>query len=465
MFPITDDWRYLKKKLGPLSSVIVVLVWISAIVGLLQLFWWYDWEQGKVRGVVLLVLMAWVSWPLIVWGSVVLTIPRSRPLTSGVLLLCAFGLASHVVTGIKSALLTRKTRYILMDQGQNSYRAIRLLRRGVNPYGQRTMLDMVEYELKVRTYGLGHPEVKYIADPLQAQEKFWRTLDPAQMTLVFPTIDKTADPRIQRDFSSLGYKYGPVLLVAYYPFVFVFDQAGIFVAHVMWLLVLVVVLWHCNIHWLRGRWLLLGIPFAVLFIPPHLRHNVLFCSASDLIPITLAMIAMDLLQHRKFEWGAFVLGLSAVAKLLPAVLFAPLLLAAGSLRPMALFFGVVLSCFLPFVLWDATGVWNNIVLFNLVRPTDSTSLMHYLVPGLGLAVIFMAGGSLLGLLMFLNRHHWPPLGQWHYLVVVLILACLCGKIFHNNYLVWLLPVLGTYALALIGGLAAPPSREPTAKIT
>jgi hypothetical protein len=59
----------------------------------------------------------------------------------------------------------------------------------------------------------------------------------------------------------------------------------------------------------------LGIPFSVIFISPHPRQNVLFFSASDLIPIALAMVAMDLLQHRKFEWSAFVLGLSAVAKL------------------------------------------------------------------------------------------------------------------------------------------------------
>ena len=308
MFGIPGNWRNLKKRLGPLSSVTVVLVWVATIVGLLQLFWWYDWDHGVVRGVVLLVLVAWVSWPLIICGSVVLTIPRSRPLTAGVLFLCAFGLASHVVTGINSALLTRKTRYILMDQGQNSYRAIRLLRRGVNPYGQRTMLDMVEYELKFRAYGLGHPEVKYlIADPRQAQEKFWRTLDPTQMSLVFPVIDETADPKIRRDFSSLGYKYGPVLLVAYSPFVFLFDQAGIFVAHVMALLLLVIVLCHCSWHWLGGSWLLLGIPFAVLFISPHLRHNGFLFSASDLIPIALAMVAMDLLEHRRFEWGAFVL--------------------------------------------------------------------------------------------------------------------------------------------------------------
>ena len=108
-----------------------------------------------------------------------------------------------------------------------------------------------------------------------------------------------------------------------------------------------------------------------------------------------------------------------------------------------------------FVLWDATGVWNNIVLFNLVRPTDSTSLMHYLAPGVGFLVTFAAASLLLGLLVFLKRRHWPLLGQWHYLAVGLILTCLCGKVFHNNYLVWLLPVLGTYALALICGLVIP----------
>jgi hypothetical protein len=223
----------------------------------------------------------------------------------------------------------------------------------------------------------------------------------------------------------------------------------------MALLLLVIVLCHCSWHWLRGCWLLLGIPFAVLFISPHLRHNGLLFSASDLIPIALAMVAMDLLEHRRFEWGAFVLGLSAVAKLLPAVVFAPLLLAGGSLRPVTVFLAVILICFLPFVLWDATGVWNNIVLFNLVRPTDSTSLMHYLAPGVGFLVTFAAASLLLGLLVFLKRRHWPLLGQWHYLAVGLILTCLCGKVFHNNYLVWLLPVLGTYALALICGLVIP----------
>jgi len=137
------------------------------------------------------------------------------------------------------------------------------------------------------------------------------------------------------------------------------------------------------------------------------------------------------------------LGLSAAAKLFPALLYFPLLLGVPkrawwwTLGAMALAFG-------PFLAWDASGLWHNLFLFNFTRYGDSTALSYYLPGPAQKAVIALCATALLVAIVQNHRLGWSSAGQLAYLLIAHLGLFLSAKIFHNNYLVWLLPLYGLW---------------------
>jgi len=153
--------------------------------------------------------------------------------------------------------------------------------------------------------------------------------------------------------------------------------------------------------------------------------------------------------------GGLALGLSVSAKLLPGMLLVPLLI-GRPWRASAATGVTVVGLHLPFALWDARGLWMNLVAFNLERPTDSTALSHFLPPSLrplllGAFALFALLGALRGV-----RRRWPLEDALGYAVSVLLVLFMTAKVFHNNYTLWLLPFLGVWMAEWLRG-AQPPA--------
>jgi uncharacterized membrane protein len=184
--------------------------------------------------------------------------------------------------------------------------------------------------------------------------------------------------------------------------------------------------------------------------------------ALDLVAVVPLLTAL-LLVERKPALGGLCLGLSLAAKLLPGALPLPSALPGRSRDRLLYATGIVLGLLpvVPFALRAPAAFLDNIVLFNLMRPVDSTSWL-FAVPGARpVAAAAVAALYLAALAAALLR---PPavLARRYGMGVALILAgLLAAPAVHQNYQLWWLPL----ACALLGAALVPrrlPSSVPAA---
>ncbi len=424
---------------------------VTAIVAgacvLLGLFFVLDWGRGPARAL-LLVLLAALAWRA--------ACREPRPLPTGrtslrqvlLFVVALGGIAFHLDTGVRSIHRATSTRSIELDQGQISYRASRyLIERGVNPYGREIPLDTTE--LRIGLDELIEPEDANLAVG-EIDAALESGTDPSAVWELVPRPGD--DPGKQEAWqglsSRLGYKYGPLQLALYTPAVALCGHAGIYVVHQLLYLGIVAAV----IAILRRWWPDPGVPWAValiiIHIPPHIAHNTLDLSATDLLPLLCGLLAVLCFLGGRGRLTALFVGASIASKLFPGALYVPLLLAV---RPRDWWpLPVVLAAsYGPFLAWDAPGLVANLVSFNFVRSTDSTALVHFLRPGTAWLVKGL-GIALIGYgLWRAMRAGWTPRATLAYLLVAHGAAFLAAGTFHNNYLIWVTPLLGLFlAVAL-----------------
>jgi hypothetical protein len=423
-------------------------VGLSVVVAYLELFRVFDWGHGILRANLLVGLGA--------VALVVLVRPRRQGARRGpgpflLVPAAAVAFAVNLVAGVQAVAHTAAAHEIEMDQGQDTFRAIQYLRLGANPYAQTAMLDPVSYvELASRLQRQPQCLVRPMPpDVMAAASRYWSSVNPAATSGILPVIDNTpACQSLSVAAASLGYKYGPALLATYTPFVVGFDKPGIFVANIVLLLLSTALL-----AWL-GRsggksWAVVAGGLLLFLAPSHLRHNVLTLSASDLGPTLAAVAAVAFLVRGRDGWAAFLIGLSLACKILPGLLYLPLLLACRR-RTWALFLAPIVATFTPFFVWDRQGLVNNILLFNLNRPTDSTALAHFLSRPWLVAVQVLGLSAAAFALHRARKQAWTPPAVLAYLWVAHVAVLVGGTIFHNNYLIWLLPLLSLTLMLAFG---------------
>lgn len=415
---------------------------VTGSVVLLRLYFALDWGHGPARAALLvgLALLAWRATRL-----PLRQVAEGRPRRPGIILLLIAlgGMAFHLDTAARSIHRSATTRSVELDQGQISYRAARyLVDRGVNPYGLEIPLDTTELRI-----GLGE-----IFDPGVANrsaEEIDAALESnAEPSAAWEMIPRPADDPEKEDAwqslsTRLGYKYGPLQLLLYTPAVALCGHAGIYVVHLLLYLGIVVTV----IAILRRWWPDPSVPWAVALIlvhfPPHLAHNTLDLSATDLLPVLCGLLAVFCFLGRRERLAALFIGASIAAKLFPGALYLPLLLA---MRPRHWWplFGVLTVSYGPLLAWDAPGLIANLVTFNFIRSTDSTALVHFLSPWLATMVKGLAV-ALIGFTLWRTvRASWTPRATLAYLLVAHAAAFAAAGTFHNNYLIWATPLLGLF---------------------
>jgi hypothetical protein len=192
---------------------------------------------------------------------------------------------------------------------------------------------------------------------------------------------------------------------------------------------------------------------ALLYLGLPLVPFELFAKGvTDLLAVVPLLLALVLLE-RKPALAGFCIGLSVSAKLLPGLLLLPCCVPATARARLVYAGGIVLGLLpmLPFLLWAPQPFIDNIFLFNLVRPADSTSwllaapmLAANLAEGIAVAAYLAVAGYVLV--------RPPSLGWRTGLGMVLVLAALLsGPAAHHNYQLWWLPLMA----ALLGAALAP----------
>jgi hypothetical protein len=419
-------------------SWLIFVAWVSALVYLLDRFVAYDEGHGGARFIALVALAA----SALVVPRLLRSRWRVRSLPSGIGWACAMlfvgFFALSVGTTANSISVDRQA-----EMGQINYRAVKLLEQGVNPYGADTYLDFYRYGDVLRRDAT--PRCISQA-PQEAQsnfDRFWRTIDADDMRNL-PIIAQSAEcAGTRKQFQMMGLKYGPALIASYVPFVTAFGQRGIYVSHLAILTALLVAMWLWTRRCLNLSALYATVPLLLVVVPTVLRYDVLHDSDCDLAPTALAVGAWMLLDGKRERAGGIVVALSIAAKTFPGLFVAPLLLGLSrrAWRYSAATLIVVLG---PFAIWDAQGLARNLVLFNLVRETDTTALAN-LLPRWATSLLFpLFAITWAGLIVWARRRRWTRPASLVCVIGGHLTLFATAKVFHNNYLVWLLPFLGLW---------------------
>jgi hypothetical protein len=106
----------------------------------------------------------------------------------------------------------------------------------------------------------------------------------------------------------------------------------------------------------------------------------------------------------------------------------------------------------PFALWDFKGLVENLFLFSIGRPTDSTSLLHFIPSNLIGPVRLFGLGVILCAVWIARKRSWSNLALLNYLIVAHLCVWSVGGVFHNNYLMWIIPI---YLMHIAYTLCAP----------
>jgi hypothetical protein len=288
-----------------------------------------------------------------------------------------------------------------------------------------------------------------------------RLIDMATTTLAAgQTILAGANPYTQpidRDAAGLGvaaefqgYKYLPVMVVAYLPLGEALGERGVLATN---LLVLAATLF--LIFRLAGiaasrqaGWIAIALYLAL----PLPAQQVLAKGSTDLVAVLPLLIGMLTVERRAF-WAGLCVGLSISAKLFPGVLFIPCLLPARDTGRDRYALGIMVGLLpiLSFALASPQALIDNILLFNLLRAPDSTSWLAT-APH---AAIWAARAGFAAIAISVTAYiaaRAPGVAVRCATVATLVLAAiLAGPAAHHNYHLWWLPF---YAVALAVPLAA-----------
>jgi len=264
------------------------------------------------------------------------------------------------------------------------------------------------------------------------------------------------DPEVGGAFA--GYKYLPVMPAIYLPLGLALGARGILITNLL-LQAATVALMLCLGRRTGGY--RIGFVAAALYLSLPLVAQQLFAKGTtDLAAIVPLLLAFVAFERSDFLSGLYV-GVSISAKLFPGVVFVPCLLPAGAGARVRYGLGIVCGMLpiLPYALGAPSAFYDNIILFNAIRPPDSTSWLAFAPEGAAL----VARSIFVALALAVTVHVWrraPDLTARCGLAAALTLAViLAAPTAHHNYQLWWLPF---YALALgatltrpLGGLQKP----------
>lgn len=406
-------------------SILRALVLVGVVTALCDAFAKYDWDEGPTRALLVTLVLAVVA----IAGQ----LGASKPWPRWLVGLAAIGVGAllfwHLKEGAYSTLRQRRS-----EMGDIHVRGVQLLLRGVTPWRFGTVLDLGSARAL-----LEFPDVRACfgtePTPTAAQvDALWASHEPG--VGLFPSrIDAPSCGAAKHSLGLAGYKYGPVMMAAYVPLIGLYGRGGEFLTHLVFLLLILGGLLAASSS-LRPEAVVLAA--LVVLGQQVLRRVTLLDSDCDLIPTALLVWALVGFQRGRPLMVGTLAALCLGAKVFPGAFVLPLVLLSGR-RAWVSFVVASIVCWLPAFVLDGAGVWDNVIRFNLERPSDSTALVHFLSPSTTLLLRVGAAAAVGVALLGLARNR---LDATTFVALSMGAFFLVSKVFHNNYIVWWLPVLG-----------------------
>ncbi|HYL33540.1 MAG TPA: hypothetical protein VEU53_10395 [Stellaceae bacterium] len=264
------------------------------------------------------------------------------------------------------------------------------------------------------------------------------------------------DPELSGSFG--GYKYLPLMPVVYLPLGLALGSRGVLVTNLLLQAASVVLMLRLG---QRGGTRAAGVIAAALYLSLPLVAQQLFAKGTtDLVAIVPLLVAFLAFARSDFLSG-FCVGLSIAAKLFPGVAFAPCLVPPGNGARLRYGLGIAIGLLpiLPYVLAAPSAFYDNIILFNAIRPPDSTSWLAFAPEGAAVAARSIVVALALAVTVNVWRHGPDVVVRCALAAALTLAVILAAPTAHHNYQLWWLPF---YALALgavltrsLGGLQKP----------
>jgi hypothetical protein len=233
-----------------------------------------------------------------------------------------------------------------------------------------------------------------------------------------------------------GFKYSPLTAVAYMPLGIPLGDRGVVLTN---LALQLTAAWLVYRLARREGGRVTGLTYLVLPIGPwELFHQ----GVPDLTAV-LPLLAALVFVGGNAGLAGLCVGISLSTKLLPAGLLLPCCLPTDGRDRVRYAVGIAVGLvpLLLAALWSPTAVWNNLVLFNLSRPADSTSWLYW-APSF---VSPIARGVFLIVYLGVAAAVWRAramtvTARCGLGAIVILTTLVTGPIAHNNYQLWWLPL-------------------------
>lgn len=293
--------------------------------------------------------------------------------------------------------------------------------------------------LGIRAVGEGKPLSDQSIETVNAVRTVFRGANPwtSELDRNWAAIQAA---RGEHDPAWLGYKYGPATLLAAAPLTRSFGEAGMVWTNALAMLVvagaLVFLIRQAGASWPWSVALAAG-AFGAGYMASVIRFG-----ETDSIAVALALVSLCAAEAEYFAVSGAFLAASLSAKLLPGGIYAVVLwrLLKQPRFSIGLGLGLLMMSGPAFVANPVAFV-RSLILFPFIHPPDSTSLQFFL-PG-ALRVLLLAVA--LGIIVASAASNDDCRVGVSRRLVTAHLAVLCSASFiHNNYLVWLYPLLALF---------------------
>jgi hypothetical protein len=367
--------------------------------GIVRLIETFDWGKGVSRAVMLIVIM--LITPVLMRVAHQPISALSKFLDEWLFWFCVSLLGWHVFSFIQHLISPN-----LIDIALSTIRAADVLAQGGNPY-QRSV-DIIGGEL-------------------------WNGIAPN------------------------GYKYMPMMAIAYLPFHLLWGERGILVLNFILDLSVAGLVYSLSSRW-GGRTVGLFSTFLYLMLPLTLKE--LYSKGStDLLTIVPLLGAMMCLGKYP-TWAGLGVGLSISCKLFPGALFVVGLLPAT--RRWSYGMGLILGLtpILIFIILSPMELLVNTVLFPSTRPANSTSWMKDMPLEIRIGARVILASLIIGVAILTWLKPPDMLNRYGLSVLSVIASILSSPTAHRNYQLWWLPFatilvgVATFRLPAITGTSA-----------
>jgi hypothetical protein len=436
VMPRRDSSSILREMALPTTPLLVprlgsILLLFAAIDSTFALFRVFDWYAGAIRGLMLAALLG----GLLLLGRIP-PMPgehRSRPRWITMLILAA--LALNLTFAIYTVARTARSGIIPLDQGQSSSTAAQLLRQGINPYGVGTLADISTFMSRVPSLtakGVG-PHWPDSTPLYLAAERYALHPDLATARLLLPAPNPTLAEATRGERALFGYKYGPVPMLGAAMLLPLAGPAAVMVLNAAACFALFAVL-AVLLHRLTLDRAIVGLAFLMILCERNISWNYLNLSATDVWPLLFGALAVLATLNRRPILLGLTLGLALGSKLFPSLLFLPLLLMPFRPKAIAIFALSLAALYLPWIVWDARGLFYNLLLWPFLMK-DNTSWLYYLGDRATLPIRT-------ALVVVIGWAWWRQLAEGDparlplTLALVATATCAAGGVFHNDYVPW-----------------------------